>query len=108
MWQGAIYIKEIVRPKYGLKDNTALPPDGQKSVEIAAAFAIDLGFRIECNPELQKKFCDYISLASANHSLSIFEFYSHIGVDTSSTFYTDITNSVNRWLSSLIYTWRKQ
>lgn len=74
----------------------------------AAAFAIDLGFRIECNPELQKKFCDYISLASANHSLSIFEFYSHIGVDTSSTFYTDITNSVNRWLSSLIYTWRKQ
>ena len=74
----------------------------------AAAFAIDLGFRIECDPELQKKFCDYISLASVNHSLSIFEFYSHIGVDTSSTFYTDITNSVNRWLSSLIYTWRKQ
>ena len=33
---GQLYIKEIVRPKYGLKDNTALPPNGQKSVEIAA------------------------------------------------------------------------
>ena len=33
---GQLYIKEIVRPKYGLKDNTALPPNGRKSVEIAA------------------------------------------------------------------------
>lgn len=33
---GQLYIKEIVRPKYGLKDNTALPPNGKKSVEIAA------------------------------------------------------------------------
>lgn len=33
---GQLYIKEIVRPKYGLKDNTALPPSGKKSVEIAA------------------------------------------------------------------------
>ena len=31
---GQLYIKEIVRPKYGLKDNTALPPNGKKSVEI--------------------------------------------------------------------------
>jgi len=28
---GQLYIKEIVRPKYGLKDNTTLPPDGRKS-----------------------------------------------------------------------------
>ena len=33
---GQLYIKEIVRPKYGLKDNTMLPPTGKKSVEIAA------------------------------------------------------------------------
>ena len=33
---GQLYIKEIVRPKYGLKDNTTLPPSGKKSVEIAA------------------------------------------------------------------------
>lgn len=33
---GQLYIKEIVRPKYGLRDNTALPPNGKKSVEIAA------------------------------------------------------------------------
>ena len=28
---GQLYIKEIVRPKYGLKDNTMLPPTGKKS-----------------------------------------------------------------------------
>ena len=33
---GQLYIKEIVRPKYGLRDNTALPPNGRKSIEIAA------------------------------------------------------------------------
>ena len=33
---GQLYIKEIVRPKYGLKDNTILPPAGKKSVEIAS------------------------------------------------------------------------
>ena len=33
---GQLYVKEIVRPKFGWKDNTALPPNGQKSVEIAA------------------------------------------------------------------------
>jgi transposase len=33
---GQLYIKEIVRPKYGLKDNTMLPPTGKKSVEIAS------------------------------------------------------------------------
>ncbi|MBR5568099.1 MAG: IS66 family transposase [Bacteroidales bacterium] len=33
---GQLYIKEIVRPKYGLRDNTALPPNGKKSIEIAA------------------------------------------------------------------------
>lgn len=33
---GQLYIKEIVRPKYGLKDNTALAPAGKKSVEIAS------------------------------------------------------------------------
>ena len=33
---GKLYIKEIVRPKYGLRDNTALPPSGKKAVEIAA------------------------------------------------------------------------
>ncbi len=38
----------------------------------AAAFAIDLGFRMESDPELQKEFCDYISSVSTNHSLSIF------------------------------------
>lgn len=32
---GRLYIHEIVRPKYGLKDNTQLPPEGQKGVEIA-------------------------------------------------------------------------
>lgn len=32
---GMLYVKEIVRPKYALKDNTLLPPDGQKGVEIA-------------------------------------------------------------------------
>lgn len=74
----------------------------------AAAFAIDLGFRMESDPELQKEFCDYISSVSTNHSLSIFEFYRHIGVEISSTFYTDVANSVNRWLSSLTYAWRKQ
>ena len=33
---GQLYIKEIVRPKYALKDNTSLPPVGKKGVEIAA------------------------------------------------------------------------
>ena len=33
---GQLYIKEIIRPKYGLKDNTALPPNGKKNIEIAA------------------------------------------------------------------------
>ena len=33
---GQLYIKEIIRPKYGLKDNTALPPNGKKTIEIAA------------------------------------------------------------------------
>ena len=32
---GMLYIKEIVRPKYGLKDNTMLPAKGQSSVLIA-------------------------------------------------------------------------
>lgn len=32
---GMLYIKEIIRPKYALKDNTQLPPEGQKGVEIA-------------------------------------------------------------------------
>lgn len=32
---GQLYIKEIIRPKYGLKDNTSLPPSGMGSVEIA-------------------------------------------------------------------------
>lgn len=32
---GRLYIKEIIRPKYGLKDNTALPPAGQPGVLIA-------------------------------------------------------------------------
>lgn len=33
---GMLYVKEIIRPKYALKDNTQLPPDGQKGVEIAS------------------------------------------------------------------------
>ena len=33
---GQLYIKEIIRPKYALKDNTSLPPVGRKGVEIAA------------------------------------------------------------------------
>lgn len=32
---GMLYVKEIVRPKYGLKDNTTLPAKGQSSVLIA-------------------------------------------------------------------------
>ena len=32
---GMLYVKEIIRPKYGLKDNTLLPPGGQKGIEIA-------------------------------------------------------------------------
>ena len=28
---GQLYIKEIVRPKYALKDNTSLPPLGRKA-----------------------------------------------------------------------------
>ena len=32
---GRLYVKEIVRPKYGLRDNTSLPDDGKNSVLIA-------------------------------------------------------------------------
>jgi len=32
---GRLYVKEIVRPKYGLKDNTSLPEDGKSGVIIA-------------------------------------------------------------------------
>ena len=32
---GMLYVKEIIRPKYALKDNTRLPPEGQKGVEMA-------------------------------------------------------------------------
>ncbi len=32
---GKLYIHEIIRPKYGLKDNTQLPPKGQRSVMVA-------------------------------------------------------------------------
>jgi len=32
---GRLYVKEIVRPKYGLKDNTMLPDEGKSSVLIA-------------------------------------------------------------------------
>ena len=32
---GMLYVKEIIRPKYALKDSTQLPPPGQKGVEIA-------------------------------------------------------------------------
>ena len=32
---GMLYVKEIIRPKYALKDSTLLPPVGQKGVEIA-------------------------------------------------------------------------
>lgn len=32
---GMLYVEEIVRPKYALKDNTQVPPEGQKAVEIA-------------------------------------------------------------------------
>ena len=30
-----LYVKEIIRPKYALKDSTQLPPGGQKGVEMA-------------------------------------------------------------------------
>jgi transposase len=33
---GRLYVKEIVRPKYGLKDNAALPDEGVSSVLIAS------------------------------------------------------------------------
>ena len=33
---GMLYVKEIIRPKYALKDSTGLPPVGQKGVEIAS------------------------------------------------------------------------
>ena len=33
---GMLYVKEIIRPKYALKDSTQLPPEGQKGVEIAS------------------------------------------------------------------------
>lgn len=32
---GMLYVKEIIRPQYALKDSTLLPPAGQKGVEIA-------------------------------------------------------------------------
>jgi len=32
---GRLYVKEIVRPKYGLRDNSALPEEGKSSVLIA-------------------------------------------------------------------------
>lgn len=32
---GKLYIHEYIRPKYGLKDNTRLSPEGQKGIEIA-------------------------------------------------------------------------
>lgn len=32
---GMLYVKEIIRPQYALKDNTQLPPQRQKGVEIA-------------------------------------------------------------------------
>lgn len=32
---GMLYVKEIIRPKYALKDNTRLTPEGQKGVEMA-------------------------------------------------------------------------
>lgn len=32
---GMLYVKEIIRPKYALKDNMQPPPEGQKGVEIA-------------------------------------------------------------------------
>lgn len=32
---GMLYVKEIIRPQYALKDSTVLPPAGQKGVEIA-------------------------------------------------------------------------
>jgi len=32
---GMLYVKEIIRPKYALKDSTRLSPAGQKGVEIA-------------------------------------------------------------------------
>jgi len=32
---GRLYVREIVRPKYGLRDNTALPQEGKSSVLIA-------------------------------------------------------------------------
>ena len=34
---GMLYVKEITRPKYALKDSTKLPPAGRKGVEIAHA-----------------------------------------------------------------------
>lgn len=32
---GMLYVKEIIRPKYALKDSTQLPPEGQRGVEMA-------------------------------------------------------------------------
>ena len=32
---GQLYVKEIIRPKYGLKNNTSLAPAGKKAIEIA-------------------------------------------------------------------------
>jgi transposase len=33
---GRLYVKEIIRPKYGLKDNTILPEEGKNTVVIAS------------------------------------------------------------------------
>lgn len=43
---GQLYIKEIVRPKYALKDNTSLPPLGRKGVEIVTSIIINLGITV--------------------------------------------------------------
>lgn len=44
---GMLYVKEIIRPKYALKDNTQLPPQGQKGVEIAP-HAVDACRQVHC------------------------------------------------------------
>ena len=54
---GQLYIKEIVRPKYGLRDNTALPPNGKKSVEIAAMPLLPINKGIPGPTLLQKSSC---------------------------------------------------
>ena len=42
-----LYVKEIIRPKYALKDSTQLPPEGQKGVEIAP-HAADARRQVHC------------------------------------------------------------